>query len=103
MRPYVLVNYLLAANLTLIFFMCVRNGDVSHCPATTYLYSFMPRTATESASSLDRACQNTMRLLKHLAEGAGFELTSFSDDLTACMLFSRTPRQIAKKLSLIHI
>jgi hypothetical protein len=32
MQPYVLVNYLLVAYL--MVFMCVRNGDVSYCPAT---------------------------------------------------------------------
>jgi hypothetical protein len=39
------------------------------------------RTAIKSASILGRACGDTMRLLKCLPAGGGFELTSFSDDL----------------------
>ncbi|CAE7020774.1 hypothetical protein PTTW11_03137 [Pyrenophora teres f. teres] len=38
-------------------------------------------TATKSASILDRACRNTMRLLKRLPAGGGFELMSFSNGL----------------------
>lgn len=65
-------------------------------PCNTYLRPSVPRTATESASIPDRACRNTMCLLKDLAVGAGFELTSFIDNLTppyAILSHTRTDSQ----------